>query len=151
MLVKTLDDILKEFGAKLGLDLAFDEAGTCRLELAQLVAIDIRANKDDGTLTLSAVVREELPDPLSYATVLDLLALALDAAPHGGNAPVVGRDDESGLVVMYQVATPSVLNRKPLIAIFGEFMETYRAVSALLDNQEAVAAKAKADAETVNK
>ena len=151
MLVKTLDDILKEFGAKLGLDLAFDEAGTCRLELAQLVAIDIRANKDDGTLTLSAVVREELPDPLSYATVLDLLALALDAAPHGGNSPVVGRDDESGLVVMYQVATPSVLNRKPLIAIFGEFMETYRAVSALLDNQEAVAAKAKADAETVNK
>ena len=151
MLVKTLDDILKEFGAKLGLDLAFDENGVCQLELAQMVAIDIRANEDDGTLTLSAVVREELPDPISYSTVLDLLALALDAASHGGNAPVVGRDDESGLVVMYQVATPSVLNRKPLIAIFGEFMETYRAVSALLDNQEAVVAKAKADAETASK
>ena len=38
MLVKTLDDILKEFGAKLGLDLAFDENGSCQLELAQLVA-----------------------------------------------------------------------------------------------------------------
>ena len=146
MLNKTLDDILKEFGAKLGLDLTFDENGTCRLELAELVAIDIRANEDDGTLTLSAVVREDLPDPITYATILDLLALALDAAKSGGNAPVVGRDDESGFVVMYQVATPSALNRKPLIAIFGEFMETYRAVSALLDNQEAVAAKAKAEA-----
>ena len=146
MLAKTLDDILKEFGVKLGLDLAFDEDGACRLEVAQLVAVDIRANKDDGTLTLSAVVREELPDPLSYVTVLDLLALALDPARSGGNAPVVGRDDESGFVVMYEVVTPSVLNRKPLIDIFGEFMETYRTVSALLDNQEAVAAKAKAEA-----
>ena len=146
MLAKTLDDILKEFGVKLGLDLAFDEDGACRLEVAQLVAVDIRANKDDGALTLSAVVREELPDPLSYVTVLDLLALALDPARSGGNAPVVGRDDESGFVVMYEVVTPSVLNRKPLIDIFGEFMETYRTVSALLDNQEAVAAKAKAEA-----
>ena len=146
MLNKALDDILKEFGAKLGLDLAFDENGTCRLELAELVAIDIRANEDDGTLTLSAVVREDLPDPITYATILDLLALALDAGKSGGNAPVVGRDDESGFVVMYQVATPSALNRKPLIAIFGEFMETYRAVSALLDNQEAIAAKTKAEA-----
>ena len=151
MLNKTLDDILKEFGAKLGLDLAFDEIGTCRLELAELVAIDIRANEDDGTLTLSAVVREDLPDPITYATILDLLALALDAAKSGGNAPVVGRDDESGFVVMYQVATPSALNRKPLIAIFGEFMETYRAVSALLDNQEAIAAKAKAEATAAGK
>ena len=151
MLNKTLNDILSDFGAKLGLDLAFDENGACRLELAQLVAIDIRANEDDGTLTLSAVVREDLPDPITYATILDLLGLALDAAKSGGNSPVVGRDAESGLVVMYQVATPSALNRKPLIAIFGEFMETYRAVSALLDNQEAVAAKAKAEAAAAGK
>ena len=146
MLTKALDDILKEFGSKLGVVLAFDEDGACRLELAQLVAVDIRANEDDGTLTLSAVVREDLPDPITYSTVLDLLALALDPVKHGGNSPVVGRDDASGFVVMYEVATPSMLNRKPLIDIFGEFMETYRAVSALLDNQEAVAAKAKAKA-----
>lgn len=146
MLIKTLDDILKEFGAQLGLDLTFDENGVCRLELEQLVAVDIKAHQDDGTLTLFAVVREDLPDPLSYATVLDLLALALDPARSGGNAPVVGRDDESGVVMMYQVATPSELNRKPLIDIFSEFMETYRAVSVMLDNQEAIAAKAKAEA-----
>ena len=48
--------------------------------------------------------------------------------------------------MMYQVATPSELNRKPLIDIFSEFMETYRAVSVMLDNQEAIAAKAKAEA-----
>jgi hypothetical protein len=45
-------------------------------------------------------------------------------------------------VVLYEVATPSALNRKPLAEIFSEFMETYGAVSALLDNQEALAAKA---------
>lgn len=139
MLTKTLDDILKEFGASLGLDLAFDENGACRLELAELAAVDIRANEDDGTLTLSSVLREDLPDPIGYATILDLLALALDPATRGGNSPVVGRDDESGVVVMYEVATPSALNRRPLADIFADFMETWRAVSALLDNQEAAA------------
>lgn len=143
MLTRTLDEILKDFGAGMGLDLSFDEKGVCRLELA---AVDIRANEDDGTLTISSVLREELPDPITYSTTLDLLALALDPAHRGGNSPVVGRDDESGLVVMYEVATPSALNRRPLADIFREFLKTYSAVSALLDNQEAVAAKAKADA-----
>ena len=143
MLTRTLDEILKDFGAGMGLDLSFDEKGVCRLELA---AVDIRANEDDGTLTISSVLREELPDPITYSTILDLLALALDPAHRGGNSPVVGRDDESGLVVMYEVATPSALNRRPLADIFSEFLKTYSAVSALLDNQEAVAAKAKADA-----
>lgn len=141
MLIRTLDEILKDFGASLGLDLLFDENGVCRLELEKLVAVDIRANEDDGTLTLSSVIREELPDPITYSTVLDLLALALDPAHFGGNSPVVGRDDESGFVVMYEVATPSVLNRKPLAEIFEEFIKTCRAVSTLLDNQKAVAAK----------
>ena len=146
MLTRTLDEILRDFGTGMGLDLSFDEKGVCRLELAKLAAVDIKANEDDGTLTLSSVVREELPDPITYSTILDLLALALDPAHRGGNSPVVGRDDESGLVVMYEVATPSALNRRPLADIFSEFLKTYSAVSALLDNQEAVAAKAKADA-----
>ena len=147
MLIRTLDEILKEFGAGIGLDLSFDENGICRLELAKLAAVDIKANEDDGTLTISSVLREELPDPITYSTVLDLLALALDPILHGGNAPVVGRDDGSGFVIMYQVATPSVLNRKPLKEIFSEFLKAYSAVLALLDNQDAVA-KAKADAAT---
>ena len=109
MLTRTLDEILKDFGASMGLDLSFDEKGVCRLELAKLAAVDIKANEDDGTLTISSVIREELPDPVTYSTILDLLALALDPAHRGGNSPVVGRDDESGFVVMYEVATPSVL------------------------------------------
>lgn len=148
MLTRTLDEILKDFGASMGLDLSFDEKGVCRLELAKLAAVDIKANEDDGTLTISSVIREELPDPVTYSTILDLLALALDPAHRGGNSPVVGRDDESGLVVMYEVATPSALNRRPFADIFNEFLKTYGAVSALLDNQDAVAAKAKADAAT---
>lgn len=139
MLIRTLDEILKEFGAGIGLDLSFDEKGVCRLELDGLAAVDIKANEDDGTLTISSVLREELPDPVTYTTILDLLALALDPVHSGGNAPVVGRDDESGFVIMYQVATPSALNRKPLKEIFGEFLKAYSAVLALLDNQEAVA------------
>ena len=61
MLTRTLDEILKDFGAGMALDLSFDENGVCRLELAELAAVDIRANEDDGTLTISSVLREELP------------------------------------------------------------------------------------------
>ncbi|MBP3731465.1 MAG: CesT family type III secretion system chaperone [Mailhella sp.] len=146
MLTKNLDDILKEFGNTMGLDLAFDGNGVCELEIADTVGISIRASEEDGTLTISSVLRDDLPDPISYSAILDLLALALDPALRGGNSPVVGRDDDSGMLIMYEVATPSVLNTTPLADIFADFIDTYRAVSVLLDNPTADLQPAKAEA-----
>ena len=70
---------------------------------------------------------------MGLAKVENLLALALDPMAHGGASPVVGRDAVTGLVVMYMVLTPSVLDKTSLADIFGAFVTTRNAVVAMLN------------------
>ena len=133
MLKIDLEKVLAKFGQTLGLDLAFDGDGACALTLDDETPIVIQANEDDSSLTLSSALREELPTPLGLAQVENLLALALDPMAHGGASPVVGRDAETGLVAMYMVITPSVLDKTSLADIFAAFMTTRNAVAAMLD------------------
>jgi len=133
MLKIDLKKVLDEFGKTLGLELAFDANGACVLTLDEETPIIIQATEEDSSLTLSTALREELPRPLSLAQFEDLLALALDPMERGGASPAVGRDAESGLVVMYMVLPPSVLDKTPLAEVFGNFMTTRKAVAAMLD------------------
>ena len=133
MLKIDLEKVLAKFGQTLGLDLAFDGDGACALTLDDETPIVIQANEDDSSLTLSSALREELPTPMGLTQVENLLALALDPMEHGGASPVVGRDAETGLVVMYMVLTPSVLDKTPLADIFAAFVTTRNAVVAMLD------------------
>ncbi|MGX8718075.1 MAG: CesT family type III secretion system chaperone [Desulfovibrio sp.] len=133
MIYIDLPDILKKFGNSMGMELAFDKEGLCTLLLDGETPVSIRASEEDGTLTFSAVLRDKLPDPLSYAALLDLLALAHDPLRQGGNSPVAGLDEESGFLILYEVATPSYLSKTPAVEIFTLFMETYEALAALLD------------------
>ena len=124
-------ELLARMGKDLGLELSFDEDGICEL-FADESVVSIKSSEDDGTIILSTVLAEDLPDPISYSAVTDLLGLALDPCGFGGgNSPVVGRD-EDGLVMAYQVATASVLSTTPLSEILSEFLRTCAAVKALL-------------------
>ena len=133
MLKIDLGKVLSKFGQTLGLDLAFDGDSACALTLDDETPIVIQAIEDDSSLTLTSALREELPTPTGLAQVENLLALALDPMEHGGASPVVGRDAETGLVVMYMVLTPSVLDKTPLADIFAAFVTTRNAVVAMLD------------------
>ena len=133
MLKIDLKKVLEEFGKTLDLELAFDADGLCVLTLDDAIPIAIQAIEEDSSLTLSCALREELPQPMSLAKVEDLLALALDPMERGGASPIVGRDAENGLVVMYMVLTPSLLDKTPLADVFGNFMTTLKAVEAMLD------------------
>ena len=133
MLKIDLKKVLDKFGKTLGLELAFDANGICVLALDEETPIIIQATEEDSSLTLSSVLRDDLPQPLGIAQVEDLLALALDPMEQGGASPVVGREAESGLVAMYMVLTPSVLNKTPLAEVFGNFVTTLKAVVAMLD------------------
>ena len=135
MLKIDLRKVLAEFGEALGLELAFDDNGVCVLTLDEDTPIAIRAMEENSSLTLSSAIREELPQSLNLAQVEHLLALALDPMERGGASPVVGRDAESGLVIMYMVLTPSVLDKTPLAEIFGAFEMTRKAVAAMLDEK----------------
>ena len=135
MLKIDLGKVLAEFGENLGLELAFDDDGLCVLTLDEETPIAIRAMEENSNLTLSCALREELPQSLSHAQVEDLLALALDPMERGGASPVVGRDAKSGLVVLYMVLTPSLLDKTPLAEIFGTFETTRKAVAEMLGEQ----------------
>ena len=133
MLKIDLMKVLADFGETLGLELAFDADGACVLTLDEETPIVIQANEEDSSLTLSSALREDLPQSLRLAQVEDLLAVALDPMERGGASPVVGRDAESGLVAIYMVLPPSVLDKTPLAEIFGDFVTTRKAVAAMLD------------------
>ncbi len=133
MLKIDLRKVLAEFGKTLGLELAFDANGACVLTLDEETPIIIQMTEEDSSLTLSSTLRTALPEPLGLNQVENLLALALDPMARGGASPVVGRDAESGYMVIYMVLTPSVLDKTPLMDVFEAFVATRDAVAAMLD------------------
>lgn len=135
MLDVDLKKVLADFGGALGIELAFDETGACMLAVDDEAPVAIQANVEDSNLTLSSALRDAMPETMNLEQVQNLLALALDPYDRGVASPVVGRDAESGLVVLYEVLAPSVLRRTPLSEAFTDFMTTRQAVMALLDEQ----------------
>ena len=135
MLDVDLDKILAEFGETLGVKLAFDEAGTCMMTVDDETPVIIQANAEDSSLTFSSALRDSMPETMSLDQVQNLLSLALDPYDRSVTSPVVGRDAESGLVVLYEVLAPSMLRRTPLAEAFTDFMTTRKAVAAMLDEQ----------------
>ena len=74
-----------------------------------------------------------MPETMSLDQAQNLLSLALDPYDRGVAAPVVGRDAESGIAVLYEVLAPSILRQAPLLEIFTDFMAVRKAVAAMLD------------------
>ncbi len=128
-----LKKVLAELGETLGIGLAFDEAGSCMLTVDDETPVIIQANVEDSSLTLSSALRDAMPETMSLDQAQNLLALALDPYDRGVASPVVGRDAESGLVVLYEVLAPSMLRRTPLSDAFTDFMTTRKAIAAMLD------------------
>ena len=125
--------ILDAFAQTLGAELAFDQDGICELELDG-TPVSIRSSEADGTVVLSSLIADELPSPLNYSLLLDLLEIALTPGTgNGGNAPVIGCDRDTGAVILYLVCTASVLHDMPLAEILGEFMEMCSHAKSLLD------------------
>lgn len=128
--------LLSKLGTELGLDLEFDENGICDLVFDGRVQIALKSSEDDGTITLTAPLAADFPDPVRFATVLELLAMA--AAPSlagGGNVPVAGIDGESGLVILYEVCTASFLRDRSLAEIFTEFVAVREALAERLSGE----------------
>jgi len=124
MITNNHQELLKTFGEALGLELVFDENGNCDLIFNDDIPVTIRSNEDDGIIVLSSPLLTELPDPIDYSTVQIFLSMALmPCLSAGGNTPVVALDEESGLVVLYQICTASALNDKGLLEIFSEYIK----------------------------
>ena len=92
-----------ELGEALGAELKFNDENMCELAVGESTVLSIERRPDAGTLLMTSVVADALPDPVDYSLVLDLLDFSLGAALNG--TPAIGRDEVSGLVVAHQTVT----------------------------------------------
>ncbi len=130
------DAIILDLKNALQLDLAFNEEGVCELLMDESRVISIVQRKEDNALTLASVIAEELPDPVNYHLVLDLLEFSLGAAIHSG--PAIGRDPEKGLLIAYQSVVPSLLKEQNFMDVFFDFIAFCEGMSRIIEENKSV-------------
>ena len=124
MLNNNHKEIFQGLSEKLGCELVFDEQGICELTVGEEFIVTVASREDDGLIILSSVVAPELPDPVDYPLVLDLLNFGIGpCVSGGGNSPVISRDPETGLLVAYEVLTASVLASQDITELFTGFLD----------------------------
>lgn len=114
------DRIIDELGGALGVQLKFNEDDMCELVIGGATVLSIERRPEAGTLLMTSVVADALPDPVDYALVLDLLDFSLGAAVNG--TPAIGRDAESGLIVAHQTVTEQNLKAAAFPDIVQNFL-----------------------------
>ena len=92
------EEYFQALGAGMGLDLQPNDEGACIIAVDDSFGVVMRGNEDAGRIEISAVVADELPEGVEYSDMLDLLSLSLGPL---FDAPGVGREPESGAIVMY--------------------------------------------------
>lgn len=114
------DNLIKELGLELGAELKFNDEDMCELAVGESTVLSIERRPDAGTLLMTSVVADALPDPVDYALVLDLLDFSLGGAING--TPAIGRDAESGLLVAHQTVTARSLRDASFADIVKDFL-----------------------------
>lgn len=114
------EETLGELANAFGIQLAFGEDDMCELVIGDATVLSIERRPDAGTILMTSVAADALPDPVDYALVLDLLDFSLGAAVNG--TPAIGRDPVSGLVVAHQTVTAKDLQKAAFSDIVKDFL-----------------------------
>ena len=92
------EEYFQALGGQFGFEVEPGADGTCFIAAEEAPGVIVRANEAAARMELSAVVAAELPEGAAYSDMLDLLGLALGPL---FDAPGIGRDPESGAIVLY--------------------------------------------------
>jgi hypothetical protein len=111
---------ISELGEAFNLKLSLDEEGLCELAIGDEYPLSIRLDSDMDAFVISSVVADELPDPVSYSLVQDMLELNLGPAVTG--SPGIGMDPATGLIVSWQIVTEGMLSKGTLSSIVHAFL-----------------------------
>jgi len=137
MLNNNHEEIFKALSEKLGCELIFDDQGICELTVGGEFIVTISDREDDGLIIMSSVVAAELPDPVDYPLVLDILDFGIGpCVSGGGNSPVIARDPETGVLIAYEVLTASVLGSQDITDLFAGFLDFCIAAAAKISGAE---------------
>lgn len=94
----TQDTYFLELAGKFGVDIKPGEDGACLITVGEDLPVFVRANGQGERMELSAAVAAELPEAVTYSEMMDLLDTALGPL---FDAPGIGRDPESGAIILY--------------------------------------------------
>ena len=93
------EQLMNELAKVLGIDLAFEEDGNCLIMLEDKYSLCIKKDDDNDRIILLGNVADELPDPVDYSLVTDLLDFGMAPVLTGG--PAIGRDPVSGILTAW--------------------------------------------------
>lgn len=129
------DKLLTDLGEALGMELAFDGDGVCELVVRESFGVTLKKSEEDGTLTMFSSLGADLPDPVDYPLVLDLLEFNLGAA--SGASCAVGRDPQAGSLVVWQTFPASLLAAEPVDGLFVHFVQSRIALAEIVSGNGA--------------
>ena len=92
------EEYFQALGAGMGVDIRPNDDGSYLVVVDDSFGVVMRGNEDAGRMEVSTVVADELPEGVGYPDMLDLLSLSLGPL---FDAPGVGREPESGAIVMF--------------------------------------------------
>jgi len=115
------EELLKELSKILGIDLAFDEDGDCAVMIEDKYSLCIRKDDDNDRIILLGNVADELPDPIDYSLVTDLLDFGMAPILTGG--PAIGRDPVSGILTAWAFVQTKNIMPEDFIAAVNKFIE----------------------------
>ncbi|MBQ7606369.1 MAG: CesT family type III secretion system chaperone [Desulfovibrionaceae bacterium] len=120
-----LNEIISNFEKTMGLSLEFSEDNIAEVIFNKDIAIGIKCIDEDGTITLSSVISDDLPDPMSKDLLQEILKInSVPVFTYGGNNPVIARDPNTGFIFVYEIITSSVLQVENLFNIFSDFVRS---------------------------
>lgn len=130
-----LQKIIDEFEKTINVKLDFSNDNLAEVIFDKKTTVGIKVSKDDGTIILSSVIADELPDPLSDKLATEILNLnSVPGINYGGNAPVIARDKLTGFIFVYEIITASLLNSTSLFNIFSDFVKYKLVLSELFNS-----------------
>ncbi len=120
-------ECLNALGAVFGGTVMVNDDDCINIEIEDENPVTIHINLEDEKFEIIATVADELPDPVSYSLVLNLLDLALCPFVNGG--PAVGRDPETGYLEAYVIIPFKGLTPDDFVNALKEFLKFQIAIS----------------------
>lgn len=127
------EEYFRALGAQFGFEVAPGDDGACYIAAEGAPGVIVRANEAAARMELSAAVAAELPEGTGYSDMLDLLGLALGPL---FDAPGIGRDPESGAIVLYALLPFATTTPADFAEAVPQFLDRARNVSERLAELE---------------
>ena len=132
-MINSSEEYFQALGEQFGLEAVPGDDGTCCIAAEGAPGVIVRANDAAVRMELSAVIAAELPEGVAYSDMLDLLGLSLGPL---FDAPGIGRDPESGAIVLYALLPFTTTTPADFAEAVPQFLDRARNVSDRLASLE---------------